>query len=160
MIVKKDSLKKEELFKNYDDDKSAASLSVNSVYINIDEKSTLERIKEDLKEVAGIYAIVHNETKKFYIGSSMNLAKRILEHIKNISSNIHLQRAISKYGLNNFSIYRCLRCTLTGFERNYQVKIPSKQINKPLSLCGVRIRGRSYTTLTVEQTQAELKMDP
>ena len=102
MIVKKDSLKKEELFKNYDDDKSAASLSVNSVYINIDEKSTLETIKEDLKEVAGIYAIVHNETKKLYIGSSMNLAKRILEHIKNISSNIHLQRAISKYGLNNF----------------------------------------------------------
>jgi hypothetical protein len=102
MIVKKDSLKKEELFKNYDDDKSAASLSVDSVYINIAEKSTLETIKEDLKEVAGIYAIVHNETKKLYIGSSMNLAKRILEHIKNISSNIHLQRAISKYGLNNF----------------------------------------------------------
>jgi len=25
---------------------------------------------------------------------------------------------------------RCLRCTLMGFERNYQVKIPSKQINK------------------------------
>jgi len=24
----------------------------------------------------------------------------------------------------------CLRCTLVGFERNYQVKIPSKQINK------------------------------
>jgi len=35
----------------------------------------------------------------------MNLAKRIFEHINNISSNIHLQRAISKYGLNNFSIY-------------------------------------------------------
>jgi hypothetical protein len=24
----------------------------------------------------------------------------------------------------------CLRCTLMGFERNYQIKIPSNQINK------------------------------
>jgi NADH:ubiquinone oxidoreductase subunit 3 (subunit A) len=34
----------------------------------------------------------------------------------------------------------CLRCTLMGFERNYQVKIPSKQINK-----------RSYTLIATHQ---------
>ena len=56
--------------------------------------------------MSGIYAIMYNETKQLYIGSSWNLAKRILEHIFKIgNSNIHLQRAINKYGLNNFSVY-------------------------------------------------------
>jgi hypothetical protein len=36
----------------------------------------------------------------------------------------------------------CLRCTLVGFERNYQVKIPSKQINK-----------RNYTSIASPQSQ-------
>lgn len=35
----------------------------------------------------------------------MNLARRVTDHINNRNSNIMLQRAISKYGLNNFSIY-------------------------------------------------------
>jgi len=28
------------------------------------------------------------------------------------------------------NLIMCLRCTLMGFERNYQVRIPSNQINK------------------------------
>jgi hypothetical protein len=35
----------------------------------------------------------------------MNLARRLIDHVKNQSSNLLLQRAINKYGLNNFSIY-------------------------------------------------------
>ena len=35
------------------------------------------------------------------------------------------QRVDGSWGLN-----KSLRCTLSGFERNYQVKIPSKQLNK------------------------------
>nr|YP_009072360.1 truncated GIY-YIG endonuclease [Sclerotinia borealis]AHX83014.1 truncated GIY-YIG endonuclease [Sclerotinia borealis] len=35
----------------------------------------------------------------------MDLARRILEHINNKHSNLHLQRAISKYDLSNFSLY-------------------------------------------------------
>jgi group I intron endonuclease len=35
----------------------------------------------------------------------MDLARRILEHINNKNSNLHLQRAISKYDLSNFSLY-------------------------------------------------------
>jgi hypothetical protein len=86
-------------------------LPVNRVYAKIDEESTLKLLKKDLNEVPGIYAIIHNETKKLYIGSSINLAKRIFEHVKNIrSSNLHLQRAIEKYGLNNFFCI-CIRIT-------------------------------------------------
>ena len=43
--------------------------------------------------------------KKLYVGSSMNLARRLTDHVNNQSSNLLLQRAINKYGLNNFSIY-------------------------------------------------------
>ena len=63
MVIKKDSLKKEKLLLKNDEDDELTSLSVNSVYVNINEESTLKTIKKDLKEVAGIYAIVYNETK-------------------------------------------------------------------------------------------------
>jgi len=62
-------------------------------------------MKRDLNYVGGIYAIVHNETQKLYIGSSMYLDRRIVDHINNNHSNIYLQNAIAKHGLNNFSIY-------------------------------------------------------
>lgn len=63
-------------------------------------------MKRDLKDVGGIYAIVHNETKKLYIGSSMYLDRRIVDHIyNNNNSNIYLQNAIAKHGLKNFSVY-------------------------------------------------------
>jgi group I intron endonuclease len=76
------------------------------VYHNIYEKSTLGVMKRDLKDVGGIYAIVHNETKKLYIGSSMYLDRRIVDHIyNNNNSNIYLQNAIAKHGLKNFSVY-------------------------------------------------------
>lgn len=40
-----------------------------------------------------------------YVGSSVNLASRALDHIKNHQSNIYLQNAIVKYGLNKFYFY-------------------------------------------------------
>lgn len=82
-----------------------AYISADRVYHNIHEKSTLGVMKRDLNYVGGIYAIVHNETQKLYIGSSMYLDRRIVDHINNNHSNIYLQNAIAKHGLNNFSIY-------------------------------------------------------
>lgn len=62
-------------------------------------------MKKDLNSLSGVYAFIHNDTKKLYIGSSVNLAIRTIDHLKNRNSNIHLQRAFDKYGLNNFSLY-------------------------------------------------------
>lgn len=81
------------------------SITAESVYHNLQEDSTLVSIKTDLAKVGGIYAIVHNETQKLYVGSSVNLARRVLEHLNNVSSKIILQHAISKHGLSIFSIY-------------------------------------------------------
>ena len=50
----------------------------------------------------GIYGFFCKNDNKLYVGSSENLVKRFNEHIKNQKSNIKLQWAILKYGLNNF----------------------------------------------------------
>ncbi len=57
-------------------------------------------------EVAGIYRIYHND--KSYIGSSVNLYKRINAHINELikgkSSNLKLQNYINKYGADAMQI--------------------------------------------------------
>ena len=81
------------------------SVSVNKFYKNISEKSILSVIKEDLYLLSGIYAFIHKESQKVYVGSSFNLAKRIFDHLNNRSSNVLLQRAFAKHGFNNISLY-------------------------------------------------------
>uniref|UniRef100_UPI0022FD9395 hypothetical protein n=1 Tax=Drechslerella dactyloides TaxID=74499 RepID=UPI0022FD9395 len=75
------------------------------VYIDLMEPSTLVKIREDLKSVSGVYAFKSNMSNKVYVGSSINLAGRAMDHIKNQNSNIYLQNAITKYGLNKFSFF-------------------------------------------------------
>lgn len=101
-MVKKDSLNKDKHIKNSED---LVSLTAHSVYQNVQDKTTLALIRKNLTNVGGVYAIVHNQTKKLYVGSSMNLARRLTDYVNNQSSNLLLQCAINKYGLNNFYIY-------------------------------------------------------
>jgi hypothetical protein len=53
---------------------------------------------------SGIYGFHCKITSGLYIGSAINLEKRIKEHLKGNKSNILLQRALQKYGLINFEI--------------------------------------------------------
>lgn len=73
-------------------------------YFYINYEKTRIKIRRDLKNKAGIYSIKHIASNTVYTGSSHNLTVRLLNHIGNRSSNIHLQRAITKYGISNFSI--------------------------------------------------------
>jgi group I intron endonuclease len=57
------------------------------------------------KTKVGIYQWVNTINGKFYIGSAIDLSKRLNEHFFNDKSNILLQRAFIKYGLNNFSVH-------------------------------------------------------
>jgi group I intron endonuclease len=72
------------------------------VYDNIDDIETINCIKIELKKSRGIYGFLCKINSKIYIGSSENLVNRFLEHLKGKKSNLKLQRAILKYGLNNF----------------------------------------------------------
>lgn len=55
---------------------------------------------------SGIYKITNLVNNKMYVGSAVNLVNREKQHFqrlsKNIHSNIHLQRAFNKHGIDNF----------------------------------------------------------
>ena len=57
-------------------------------------------------KISCIYKIICKNNNKFYIGSSVNINRRLKDHIrllnKNKHNNIHLQRAWNKYGEQNF----------------------------------------------------------
>nr|UYL26265.1 GIY-YIG endonuclease [Cordyceps militaris] len=95
-----------------------------NIYTNIQDISTINLIKKNLIDQTGIYCILNNLDNKVYIGSSMNLAKRVLQHIKNTQSNVYLQNAINKYKLENFSLYILEFCSdkdLTNIELNVKL---------------------------------------
>lgn len=56
----------------------------------------------------GIYKITNTTNNKFYIGSSKQLNKRIIDHFSRLRNNTHknkfLQRAFNKYGESSFKI--------------------------------------------------------
>lgn len=58
-------------------------------------------------KIAGIYIIKNLINNKFYIGSSINIKRRFIDHKRDLKSNKHasikLQRAYHKYGETNFS---------------------------------------------------------
>ena len=65
-----------------------------------------------------------NESEMGYRGSKSEFIKQNPQ--PNIINSVKEQRVDGSY----FGFYPKLRCTLMGFERNYQVKYPSKQLNK------------------------------
>src|SRR4051794_3693018 len=69
---------------------------------NLDMLEYLQMAKKALYGLSGIYAFVHIETGACYIGSSIDLGGRIMDHINN-STNPHLHNAILKYGLSLFA---------------------------------------------------------
>ena len=55
-----------------------------------------------LKGLSGIYAIVHVPSGRVYIGSSINLARRLAEHLGYVNTNGRLRNSLAKHGLKNF----------------------------------------------------------
>ncbi|RUO95833.1 hypothetical protein BC936DRAFT_143132 [Jimgerdemannia flammicorona] len=84
-------------------------------------------IRNGLSKAAGVYGFQLISTGEIvYVGSSVNLARRFMDHVNNRKSNIPLQHGFAKYGVPayNFLI----------FERhNYDYDI-STQDNKTLLL--------------------------
>jgi len=66
--------------------------------------SNTNLLKKDLGNLGGVYGLIHIKSSKQYIGSSLNLYSRLMDHIKGRDSNLRLQRSIKKYGLKSFNI--------------------------------------------------------
>ena len=71
------------------------------VYIDLSET---DKLNKDLGKLGGVYGLIHKNSSKQYIGSSLNLYRRLIDHIKGRDSNLRLQRAIKKYGLKSFNV--------------------------------------------------------
>lgn len=67
------------------------------------------KINGNNANISGIYMVRNNRNERFYIGSSMNIQKRISNHLYNLRNNNHhaykLQADFNDYGENAFSFY-------------------------------------------------------
>uniref|UniRef100_Q33762 Orf301 protein n=1 Tax=Allomyces macrogynus TaxID=28583 RepID=Q33762_ALLMA len=73
------------------------------IYHDLSDSGVLNLIEQENRNKAGIYGIINNKTNKIYIGSAVNLHKRLVEHLYSDKTNIRLQRSIGKDGLSSFS---------------------------------------------------------
>src|SRR3954464_9875337 len=81
----------------------------------------LQIAKKVLNGQSGIYAFVHIPTGTSYIGSSIDLGGRIMDHINN-STNPHLKSALLKYGLSHYAfviLEYCLSSDLLKREQHF-----------------------------------------
>ena len=80
------------------------------VFTNIHLKETKDDIRKKYSKMRGIYSFQCLITNNYYIGSAQSLYNRFYLHTGGYHSNIILQNAIKKYGLNNFvfSIYKAV----------------------------------------------------
>lgn len=64
---------------------------------------------------SGVYQIINGITGDFYIGSSVSIRKRGMEHFSSLAKNTSkcrgLQSAVNNFGINNFSIRPLLTCS-------------------------------------------------
>ena len=82
--------------------KISSSVIPAKFYSNSDTQK-MDIIKEN-KNKSGIYRWVNKVNNNSYIGSAINLSRRLYSHYHGNKSNIILQQAILKHGLSNFSI--------------------------------------------------------
>lgn len=72
---------------------------------------------------SGVYEIRNTKDNKIYIGSSVDVDKRMKTHVSHLRKNNHenskLQRAVNKYGIDNFVFSVLIYCD-KGMVREYE----------------------------------------
>lgn len=71
-------------------------------------KQDKKLIYQELRKKSGVYVFINNITKELYVGSSINLTKRMVSYYYYYNSDKPTRsiilRAMKKYGLENFSL--------------------------------------------------------
>lgn len=120
---------------------------------------------------SGIYQIINKSSRNCYIGSTINIDKRIREHQNSLKRGDHhshiLQRAFNKYGLDGFEFKTLIICKpenlLMYEQRAIDSFLPDYNISKTAgSLAGIKKRPETLKKLSEAQkkagtTQARLK---
>lgn len=74
------------------------------IFEDIRDVNTKDKIKDQTKDLSGIYLILNTITKDFYIGSASTgkLYTRFYRHLINLTGSKIVKLAINKYGIDNF----------------------------------------------------------
>jgi hypothetical protein len=72
-------------------------------YFNLDD--SFETILKENQNKAGVYAFRSKYSSNFYIGSSIDIPRRFIEHFRGNASNTVLKNSIKKYRTINFYFY-------------------------------------------------------
>ena len=87
-----------------------------------------------MAKVCGIYGIQNTITGEWYIGQSMDIAKRHRAHLRNLESgkheNEHLQRAFNKYGAEGFTFSVLEECPSAELDAKEIAWITEKDAHK------------------------------
>jgi group I intron endonuclease len=135
-------------------------------YLHLTE--TLKTAKGSLDGQSGIYAFKCLETGAHYIGSSVDLYDRFYAHIMGHYSNLHIQRAILKYGLASFVflvVEFCAKDLLQVREQHYLdwlFALPAKLIYNFNPIAGIppSFEGKKHTEEAKAKMSASLKGKP
>lgn len=73
------------------------------------------------KNISGIYCLYNKITKQYYIGSALNLSKRLSEYYfaSKLKSNRPIEVSINSYGHNNFAVI--IVETFLNKDKNYSI---------------------------------------
>lgn len=94
------------------------------IFTDLHITANLSLAHKDLNLVSGVYAIICTTTGAMYIGSSMNISSRLIDHLVTQDTNVHLQNAIGLYGLDKFVFV-----LVEGFENNQNSSLEENKIN-------------------------------
>jgi len=125
---------------------------------NLHLTESLKEARINLNGASGIYCLINQDTGTIYIGSSVNLYDRILNHLTGNSSNLHLQNAILKYSLAAFTfkvIEQCSKSLLLEREQywlDWLFSLPRSLRYNFLPTAGSRL-GLPHT----EETKAKMR---
>lgn len=113
--------------------------------------------------MTGIYSIIHLPSKRVYVGSAIQIARRWDTHLlmfqRNVHDNIHLQRAWNLYGSKEFA-FQLLEQTnkeeLIVKEQEWIDKLDASNPKLGFNLCpkaGSRL-GKPHSIETIEKIRA------
>jgi group I intron endonuclease len=119
-------------------------MSKNKMYINWNSK------------ISGIYAWVNEINGKMYIGKANNLYKRVYCEMNSFKNNkpqnlIKIERAIKKYGIDNFRVVQLLQCSKNFLNKAEQIFIKYYDSKKNGYNCTHGGEGTSGRIVTKEQ---------
>lgn len=137
----------------------AASFPVPVLTLNeLQVRSKVLSYRSLLNNKSGVYGFINLKNGKIYIGSGFNIYRRFLDHIAGRASNLLLQRAFKKYGLESFSfvVYEFCSYEISGIieaENKYISYFPFEMLYNLTPAAG-SLYGYKHT----EEAKAKMKL--